>query len=79
MLMNTVSIPKSLMKMGDLVLIPKSEYRALLKRQKVIPVVKLTPSEKKAIKAARKEIARGEYITLEELERELGIVYQKTR
>lgn len=33
----------------------------------------LTPEEEEAVREARAEIARGEYVTLEELEAELGL------
>ena len=73
MIMNVITIPKKLVKKDDMVIIPRKEYELLLQRQpKVIPVVKLTTAEKRAIARSEKEFSRGEYITLEELEHELG-------
>ena len=74
-----ITIPKELAKKGDLVIIPRKEYEGLVLRQKIVPVVKMTSAEKRDLKEARKEFARGEYVTLEQLENELGITPQKTR
>lgn len=65
--MTTITIPKELARRGDLVVIPRTEYDALLKRRRIAPTVQLTVSEKKALDRARKEIARGEFVTLKEL------------
>ena len=43
----------------------------LEKQPKLILVEKLTVSEKRAIARSRKELARGEYVTLDELIHEL--------
>lgn len=60
--------------MGELVVIPRQEYEELLKvKLERIKEVKLTPVQKKAIAAAQKRIARGEFLTLDELETKLGI------
>ncbi len=66
--MTTITILQEIVKKGDLVIIPRQEYEELLKRQKVIPVAKLTLAEKKVLERSRKEMARGEYVTLEELQ-----------
>lgn len=72
--MNTITIPKELAEMGELVVIPRQEYEELLKvKLERIKEVKLTPVQKKAIAAAQKRIARGEFLTLDELETKLGI------
>lgn len=72
--MNTITIPKELAKMGELVVIPLQEYNELLKAKlERIKEVEFTPAQKKAITAARKRIARGEFLTLDELETKLGI------
>lgn len=77
--MATITIPKSLIKGDDLVIIPRKEYEEFLELRKIVPLVKLTPSEKRDLKQARKEYARGEYITLDQLENELGITSKKAR
>ncbi|MFY9462160.1 MAG: hypothetical protein WAP51_03085 [Candidatus Sungiibacteriota bacterium] len=70
-----ITIPK-----GEFVLIPRKKYEALLhKKVKFISVVKLTPVEKRAIAKSEKELARGQYLKLDELEYELGGARSKTR
>lgn len=66
-----IAIPKELSKRGELVMIPRSEYEELLRLKKVIPLVEPTPSEKRAIKAGRKEIKEGKYLTLKKPKDEL--------
>ena len=73
-----VTIPKELAKQGDLVVIPRKEYEGLVRRQKIVPVMKMNAAQKRDLEEARKEYARGEYVTLEQLEGELGITPQKT-
>ena len=73
-----VTIPKELAKQGDLIVIPRKEYEGLVRRQKIVPVVKMNAAQKRDLEEARKEYARGEYVTLEQLEGELGITPQKT-
>ncbi len=71
--MTVITIPKEFTKTGDLVLIPKQEYNKLLQAKlKQIKEIKLTPSQKKAVTAARKRIARGEFLTFDELKAKLG-------
>ena len=71
--MTIVTIPKTLARKGDLVVLPRGEYELLIQRQpRAVPLVRLTAAEKRAIAQSEKEFARGEYVTLEELEHELG-------
>jgi len=67
-----IAIPKELSKNEDLMVIPRSDYEEFLQLKKIIPLVDLTPSEKKAIKEAKKEIRKGGYLTLGQLKNELG-------
>ena len=76
--MTTITIPKKITKGEELIVISRREYEEFLKLRKVIPLVKLTPSQKRDLKQARKEFSRGEYITLKQLENELGITSKKT-
>lgn len=69
--MNTVTIPKKLAQKGDLVLIPLEEYEELLLGKKGVKTFKPTAAIKRALKEAEKQVAKGEYYTLEELEHEL--------
>lgn len=71
--MNIITIPKKLAQKGDLVVVPRKEYEALVRHQpRVIRTARLTPAEKRAIDKSRKEFARGEYVTIDELVHELG-------
>ena len=72
---NIITIPKK----GEFVLIPREEYEEFLELKKIIPVVKLTTVEKRAVKRGRQEIERGEFVTLEELKRELVNTNSKKR
>jgi len=77
--MATITIPKKLTKGEELVVIPRKDYEEFLRLRKVIPLVKLTPSQKRDLEQSRKEFSRGEYITLKQLENELGIASKKAR
>jgi len=67
-----VAIPKELSRNRDLIVIPRSDYEEFLQLKKIIPLVELTASERKAIKEAKKEIKQGKYSTLNQLKDELG-------
>lgn len=67
-----VAIPKELSRNRDLIVIPRSDYEEFLQLKKIIPLVELTPSERKAIKEAKKEIKQGKYSTLKQLKDEVG-------
>ncbi|MBI1957032.1 MAG: hypothetical protein HYS44_01045 [Candidatus Niyogibacteria bacterium] len=67
------------MQKSDTITIPRKEYERLLKRQKIVPVVKLTPSERRALERGRRDFKAGKFITLEELERELESSHRKQR
>ena len=77
--MTTITIPKEFSRKGDLVVILRQEYDKLLKKQRVVPVVQLSASEKKALDRARTEMAKGEFVTLESLEYELASKGSKRR
>lgn len=67
--MNTVTIPKSLARKGDLVVIPSAVYEDL--KSRAVPVVKATKSELKAFARAERNYKAGKTITLDELFRKL--------
>lgn len=71
--MNTVTIPKRITRGEELVVIPRKEYEEYLQLRKIIPVVKMTPAQRRDLEQARKDYKQGKYITLEQLEHELGI------
>ena len=70
--MTTITILKEITKKSELVAIPKKEYEELLRLRKAIPIFKPTVAQKKDLEQARREYKKGEYITLSQLERELG-------
>lgn len=77
--MPVITIPRKITKGAELVVIPRREYEEFLRLRKVVPAAKLTPTERRDLEKAREEYKRGEYITLEEFERGLGITHSKTR
>jgi len=74
--MATVTIPKELQKNKDLIAVPRNVYEEFLAWQRKLKstrTFKPTIQQKKALVKARKDYARGNFITLETLEHELGI------
>ena len=67
-----ITIPKELIKKGELVLIPRADYEELLRIKKIISLVEPSSSEKKAIKEAQRELQEGKYLTLKQFQHELG-------
>ena len=51
-----VTIPKELAKQGDLVVIPRKEYEGLVRRQKIVPVVKMNAAQKRDLEEARRGV-----------------------
>ena len=77
--MDVVTIPRNLVQEDDLVVIPRREYEEFLELKKVIPIVKATPSELRAIRRSEKEIREGKYISWHELKRELASTRYRRR
>ena len=72
--MNTITIPQKLAKKGDLVVIPRKEYEELLHfHSKIVKEVPMTLRQRQALLRARKNLAQGNFLTLHELKRKLGI------
>jgi len=73
--MTTITLSKKLTRENeDFIAIPRKEYEEFLRlRLDRIPEVKLTPTQKKHIDEARKNMAKGNYLTIDELERKLGL------
>ncbi len=64
----------------DLVLIPRSEYNALVRiKQKGISQVSLTDKQRRAIIQSRRELAKGEFLTLDNLTSYVAHSRTKTR
>ena len=71
--MNTLTtIPKQITKGEELVVIPRKEYDEL---QELKQIREFTPtrSQKRALELGRKNRARGNFLTIDELGRKLGI------
>ena len=74
--MPTITIPGELHTHQDLVAVPRSTYEEFVAWQKKIKSVKTfkpTAAEKRAIQRARKNLAEGKYLTIDQLRHELGI------
>ena len=69
--MTIATIPKRITKGEDLIIIPRREYEEFLELKKAIPVISLTPSEKRALKKAREEHKEGRCLSWEEAKNEL--------
>lgn len=70
--MATITIPKKINRREELVAITRKEYEEYLHLRKVIPLVKMTAAEKREWERAKKDYEQGKYVTLRELEHELG-------
>lgn len=73
--MATITIPKGSDAIKELIAVPRATYAEFLdwqKKAKSLRTFQPTAAEKNALAKARKEFARGEYITLAQLKHELG-------
>ena len=77
--MTTITIPNKNTKANELVAIPREEYEEFSRWRKGEAIREFTPTaaQKKDLRDARKENAKGEYVTLEQLDHELGIASKK--
>ncbi|MBU4369477.1 hypothetical protein KKG58_01805, partial [Patescibacteria group bacterium] len=63
--MTTITIPRDLMKKGDLVIIPRREYEEFLRyRLEESEELILTASQKRRLQQARINLAKGKYLTI---------------
>ncbi len=69
--MSTITIPQKLAKKGDLVVIPRKEYEALLELKQVREFTPIS-AQKKALKQAREDYKKGKYLTFYELKHQLA-------
>lgn len=69
--MNTITIPKKIASQGDLVVIPRREYEALLELKKF---KEFSPSaaQKEALARAERNFQKGRALSYHELVRKLG-------
>ena len=74
MITNTITIPQQLAKMGDLVIIPRKEYQALLEFKKI---KEFTPSlvQKNALINAERNFLNGKTLSYHALTQKLGITH----
>ena len=70
LIMNVITIPKKLGRLGDLVVIPRKEYEAFLELKKIREFVP-TKAQKRSFKIALKNYKEGKTYTLDELKRKL--------
>lgn len=70
--MNTITIPKKLMKNDDLIIIPRKEYEAVFEFIKRIKEFTPTAAQKKALKKAEDNFQKGKTMSYDELVRKLG-------
>jgi hypothetical protein len=71
--MDTITIPRDMVKRDDLVIIPRKEYEEFLEIRKAITVFQPTLSDKRELKGARQEMRKGNYLTIQQLKNELDI------
>ena len=72
--MTIITIPKELSRNKDLIAVPGNmyaKYIAWLKSMKSEKTFKPTKGDSKSLEKARKNLAKGNFVTLEELENEL--------
>lgn len=75
--MTTITIPSKTGKAKELIAIPRKEYEEYLSLRKVIPIVKMTPNEKREWERAKRDYKQRKYVTLKELQHELGLTHKR--
>ena len=70
--MRTVIIPKALAQEGELVLIPRKEYEALLRLKKVREF-QPTATQKRALAIAQRNLKKGKTLTYGAFAQALGV------
>lgn len=69
--MTLVTIPKKLARKGDLAIVPRREYEEFLEFKKAREFTP-TAAERKALARARRDFRKGNFLTLEQLDRFLA-------
>lgn len=69
--MTTLTIPKKITRGTELVVMSRKEYEKLL-TARLVPEFQPTAAEKRDLARARKNRARGNFLTIDELKRKLG-------
>lgn len=70
--MNTVTIPKTVTKGEELVVVSRREYEAFSRWQKSVKQFAPTAAQVRDLARARADYRQGKYITLNELKRKLA-------
>mgnify|MGYP001578968260 CR=1 FL=1 len=72
--MATITLSAKLTKENeDFVAIPRKEYEEFLRSSiKIVREVSMTSAQKRVLERARKNLAQGKYLTLDELKQKLG-------
>lgn len=74
--MNTITIPRNLIKNDDLVIIPRKEYEEFYQWKEVAKLFKTfvpTVAQKRDLKKAREDYKQEKYLTLNEFKHRLAI------
>ena len=69
--MNTITIPRELSQKGDLVVVPRKEYDALLELREIVEFTP-TSSQKNALKRAEKNLRNKKSLSYDEVLSKLG-------
>ena len=69
--MNTITIPKKVAAQGDLVVMPRKEYEALLELKR-FKEFSSTATQKKALLRAEQNLRKGKTVSYNELVKKLG-------
>lgn len=67
-----LTITKKMVGSGGLVIIPRDRYEEYLQLKQAVRYIKPTLSEKKRIEASRREVQKGQTLTIKELRNALG-------
>ena len=70
----SLTLPRTLTRKGDLVVIPRSEYEMLITFKKVKEFTP-SPAQKRALIRAERNFAKGKSLSYHELSRALGIAH----
>ena len=70
--MRTITIPRTLAREGDLVIIPRKEYEALLRLKKVREFVP-TSEHKRALARGQRNLKKGRSLSYDAFAQALGI------
>lgn len=69
--MSTITIPKKLAREGDLIVIPRREYEALVRLRKMREFIPTT-AQRRALLRAESNLKKGKTLSFDELTRKSG-------